>query len=349
VIRLLVPALLLPCFTGFAQAVYPPQPANMVRIAFYNVENLFDTEDDSTINDEEFLPEGPNRWTEYRYYEKLDHISKVFLNLGGWEMPALIGLCEVENRRVLQDLVRLTGLHNFDYEIVHENSPDLRGIDVALLYRRDIFRYLRHDIIRIRFPFAPEVRTRDVLLVSGLVAGDTLHVFVNHWPSRSGGQEASEPRRVFVAQQVRLRVDSILGHDSLANIIIMGDLNDGPEDRSVAEVLRASGEQSGLEEPGLLDGMYYLKFKKGLGTHKYAGEWNALDHLIMSSALLDTSQVLSVRPREDVVIFQGEWLLEDDPQSPGKKPFRTFAGPRYLGGFSDHLPVYVDLTVRPRW
>jgi endonuclease/exonuclease/phosphatase family metal-dependent hydrolase len=344
--KLLVPSILLSLSVG-AQTIESPAPADYVRVVFYNVENLFDTENDSTINDEEFLPDGDNHWTPYRYHEKLDHISKVFLNLGGWEMPAVIGMCEIENQRVLDDLVRLTGLKNFDYEIVHEDSPDRRGIDVGLLYRPDVFRYLKHDIIRIHFPFAPDVLTRDVLYVSGVVAGDTLHVFVNHWPSRLGGQEASEPRRVFVAEQIRHWVDSIFTIDQQANILIIGDLNDGPEDKSIAEALRAAGELTELQSPGLLDAMHTLK-KKGLGSHKYNGEWKTLDHVILSSALLDTTNVLSALP-EHVVIFQGEWLLEDDVQSPGKKPFRTYAGPRYLGGYSDHLPVFVDLHVKPRW
>jgi predicted extracellular nuclease len=348
-VNLLLPftLFLLTVFGCNAQTVEYPAPADYVRVAFYNVENLFDTENDSMINDEEFLPDGENHWTSYRYYEKLDHISKVFLNLGGWELPAVIGLCEIENQRVLDDLVRLTGLREFEYAIVQEESPDRRGIDVALLYRPDIFRYIRHQVIRVTFPFAPEVLTRDVLHVEGTIAGDTIHVFVNHWPSRSGGQEASEPRRVYVAQQVRAAVDSLWALNPNAKVLIIGDLNDGPDDRSVAETLGAAANVASMSTPGLVDAMHALK-KKGLGTHKYAGQWNTLDHIILSSGWLDTTQTLSASP-EDVVIFQGEWLLEEDLQAPGNKPFRTYAGPRYLGGYSDHLPVYIDLRVRVRW
>jgi len=331
-----------------AQDVVLPEPSNRVRVAFYNVENLFDTEDDPLTWDEEFLPEGSYQWTTYRYYKKLDQISKVFLNMGGWTVPGIIGMCEIENRRVLEDLLRFTGLQKFEYEIVHEDSPDARGIDVALLYRPDIFRYLQHDIIRIRMPFDTATKTRDVLYMSGIVAGDTLHVFVNHWPSRRGGQEASQPKRVYVAEQVRLKVDSIFLLNSNAQIIVMGDLNDGPEDKSVSEALRAASKSDQMESPGLFNAMHALRFKKGLGSHKYQGEWNALDHIILSSGLLDSANTVYALP-EDVVIFQAPWLMEDDAQAPGQKPFRTYLGPRYIGGFSDHLPVYVDLRVRPKW
>lgn len=331
-----------------AQEVEPPGPSDRIRIAFYNVENLFDTEDDPLKNDNEFLPEGTNRWTKYRYEVKLNHIAKVLINLGGWEMPAVVGLCEVENRQVLEDLVRKTGLENFDYEIVHEDAPDARGIDVALLYRPDIFRYIKHDIVRITFPFDRDVLTRDILHVEGTLAGDTVHVFVNHWPSRRGGQEVSEPRRVYVAQQLRKRVDSLFALNANARILIIGDLNDGPEDKSVAETLQAVGQMEEMKTPGLIDAMYQLKFKKGLGTHKYRGEWNTLDHIVLSTALLDTSNNLYCLS-SDVIIHESPWLMEDDPQNPGQKPWRTYAGPNYLGGYSDHLPVYVDLRVKPRW
>lgn len=330
-----------------AQQVAPPAPADYVRVVFYNVENLFDTENDTTINDEEFLPDGTNHWTTGRYYQKLDNISKTLLNLGGWEMPSIIGLCEIENRRVLDDLIHKTGLERFDYAIVHEESPDARGIDVALLYRPEVFRYIRHERIRITFPFAPDVRTRDVLYVTGTIAGDTLHVFVNHWPSRSGGQEASEPRRVFVAGRVRAHVDSILQRNSSAKILVMGDLNDGPGNISVAQTLGAVPPDAMTSSSVLVDPMYELQ-RKGYGTHKFEGEWSTLDHIILSRGLLDTTQVLSALPG-DVAIFQGGWLLEDDAQAPGLKPYRTYTGPVYAGGYSDHLPVYVDLRVRMRW
>lgn len=330
-----------------------PQPAttgslvleNKVRVMFYNVENLFDTVDNPDKRDEDFTPSGSYRYTPYRYYEKLDRISKVILNTGAWGVPAIIGFCEVENRGVVEALANSIGLRKFRYEVVHEESPDYRGIDVALMYRKDLVKELGHRAIQVNFPDDPDYKTRDILYTVFKVGRDTLHTFVNHWPSRRGGQQASNPRRVRAASYARRAVDSILAIHPNANILLMGDFNDGPEDESLSEMLGAAHRLTGMDGKPLFNYMYALKHDYGLGTHKYQQEWNTLDQFVGSRSLVDTTSSLFAKP-SDAQILRSEFLLEQDPYNPGVKPFRTYAGPRYLGGYSDHLPILLDLTLR---
>ena len=216
-----------------------------IRIVFYNVENLFDTENDPVKFDDDFTPEGIKNWNSYRMYDKLKKTSKTLLSAGGWEAPALIGLCEIENRFVLEKLVAMPALEPSTYRIAHKESPDRRGIDVALLYRPDKFDLLHEEAIHMSFPFDTAIRTRDILYVKGLVnKGDTLHVFINHWPSRRGGQVASEPRRVHVASVLKARTDSLLTRNPKAAIVIMGDFNDSPENKSIHEILEGRKDKT---------------------------------------------------------------------------------------------------------
>lgn len=313
-----------------------------IRCMFYNVENLFDTVNDSLTNDEEFLPDGTRSWTASRYWEKLDHIFKTMLALGEWEPPGLVGLCEVENRSVLFDLVSRTPLRKLEYQIIHEESPDPRGIDVALLYRPDQFRPLSHKTYPVIFPGEERARTRDVLYVKGTVfRKDTVHIFINHWPSRAGGQESSAPRRQYVAGLVRSLSDSILRRDPAAAILITGDFNDEPGDESLRHHLKALPDTQHLRSTALYNLMYpYME--KGLGTEKHEAHWNLLDQFIVSGSLLQEHHLHA--DHKTAYIFAADWLLETDERYLGQRPFRTYAGPRYLGGYSDHLPVYLDLV-----
>ena len=315
------------------------------RIMFYNVENLFDTIADPVKNDKDFTPEGSYRWTSFRYYKKLQDVSKVIIAVGGWELPELIGLCEVENRVVLEDLINKTPLRTSDLNIIHKESPDARGIDVALLYRESLFKVLFYDFYEVRFAFAPESKTRDILYAKGVAAGiDTLHIFVNHWPSRRGGKEVSEPRRIAVAEILRSKVDSIFKINPLSNIVIMGDFNDEPYDKSIIEVLKATDDSLKMSETTLFNMIAAYK-KKGLGTYKWQYEWNLIDQIIVSAPLTQNRNTLYVKS-DGAKIFTEDWLLEDDKSYPGKKLYRTYLGPRYIGGISDHLPVFVDLLFR---
>lgn len=313
-----------------------------VRVLFYNVENLFDTLDAPGTRDESFLPKGSYQWNGYKYYTKLQRISKVLLNTGDWNMPAIVGLCEVENRQVLEDLLQRTPLNSFNYGIVHVESPDERGIDVALLYQQDIFTPIHHQAIGIHFPDDPDDRTRDILYTIGTIGIDTLHLFVNHWPSRSGGQEASEPKRMQAAATLRGVVDSLLEANPNAKIIAMGDFNDGPTDRSMADVLQATGDSAQLIHPGLYNYMLPF-FKQGIGTHKYRQEWNTLDQFVVSTGLLQARRKLTA-DFAAATIIQADFLLEEDPYNPGVRPNRFLLGPRYNGGYSDHLPIVLELS-----
>jgi len=314
-----------------------------LRVMFYNVENLFDPKDDSAKADEEYVPGGMRGWNSNRLKRKLINISKVTLAVGGWDPPEIIGLCEVENRMVLYLLTTDTPLKNFGYKIIHRESPDPRGIDVALLYRPEKFRVLYSAPISIRFPFDTASRTRDILFVKGIACKrDTINIFVNHWPSKFGGAMATIPKRNYVASVLRNNVDSLLAINPYANILIIGDLNDSPMDESVSKVLRAKMDSTGLAPNDLynMNAGAGLSWKKG--TIKFREEWETIDHMIISRPLLSYTTPHSMQ------IFDAPFLLQDDEAWFGQKPFRTYYGAKYIGGFSDHLPVYMDFIFQKK-
>ncbi|MFH0760028.1 MAG: endonuclease/exonuclease/phosphatase family protein [Bacteroidota bacterium] len=316
------------------------------RIMFYNVENLFDTVDDPLTDDSEFLPESQKEWTEVRYHDKLEKIAQVIIDLGGDTLPVLVGFCEIENHGTLDDLLAVSGLAGLDYRIVHRDSPDKRGIDVGLLYRSRYFSLIRSDFIPILFPIDTAVRTRDILYANGILGGkDTIHLFVNHWPSRSSGEVESRPLRLYVAQTIKERVDSILLIDPQAAIVITGDFNDEPEDLSVVTGLQALLTCTNPIREQLYDLTPSIGSEEPGGTYKYKGTWNLLDHMVVSGTLLDTTRTYYVRPG-DLKVFSAGYLLEEDKEYMGERPFRTYLGPYYHGGYSDHLPVYLDIHYR---
>ena len=318
------------------------QGLDYIRLMFYNVENYFDTIDDPTVNDNDFLPEGSMRWTQTRYAEKRNNIFRVIANVGEWDPPALVGLCEVENRDVLDDLIKNTPLAKYPYRIIHKDSPDLRGIDVALLYRGDYLKCVGQQFIRVRFA-SNRLHTRDILYATlCTLQGDTLHVFVNHWPSRSSGQRQSEPGRIIAASLVRQKVDSIFSRNALANIVITGDFNDNPTDRSLVSELQALNDTTHAKLSTLFNLSAY-KMKESTGTIKYQGKWSVFDQIIVSGGLLRGSLHTDASRCH---IFRADYLFEPDPRYQGVKPFRTYIGPRYNKGFSDHLPVYLDMLIR---
>lgn len=314
-----------------------------MRIMFYNVENLFDTENDSLKNDEEFLPNGMKFWTPKRYYTKLNQIATTVVSLGGWLPPQIIGLCEIENRKVLDDLCKKTGLKNFNYRIVHKESPDRRGIDVALLYQKSWFKPISYKAIEVKFPFNPGSTTRDILYVKGFTRNkDTLHLFVNHWPSRWGGQMETEQKRMQAASTLKASVDSIFAQHHKAKIVIMGDFNDYPENKSLKETLNANVDFKAIENNKLYNLSAFIQQTKKIGTHKHQADWGVLDQIIVSGALLNAQFGLKTN-KEQVGIFFADFLLVDDETYTGKKSYRTYLGYKYLGGYSDHLPVFLDL------
>ena len=313
------------------------------RIMFYNVENLFDTRDDSLKRDDDFTPRGIKGWGSRKYKTKLDNIYRTIIGVGGWKPPAVVGLCEVENGFVLKELIVRTPLRKLGYEIIHEESPDKRGIDVALLYRTSKFQPIRYKPIQIDFPFDKDSKTRDILYVKGSVLDrDTVHLFINHWPSRFGGHIETDPKRNFVASVLREKVDSIYQTDSEANIVIMGDLNDSIHDESVSEVLKAKKEMMDLKSNDLFNLMAALE-EEGKGTHKHENHWGILDQIIVSVPLLQRKNGLQIL-NQKAVIFEGSFLIQEEDKRLGKRPFRTYYGAQYLGGYSDHLPIYLDLV-----
>ena len=323
-------------------AVSQTQGKDYLRLMFYNVENFFDTVNDPTTNDDDFTPEGSMRWTHSRYVEKRNNIYRVIANVGGWDPPALAGFCEIENRDVLEDLIKNTPLEKYPYRIIHEDSPDQRGIDVALLYRGDYLTCISQQFIRVSFPDNRR-RTRDILYAALRTNnGDTLHVFVCHWPSRLGGQRQSEPGRMLAASLVRQKVDSIFNRNPMAKIVITGDFNDNPPDRSLTSGLQALNDTA-QAKPSALFNLSAYKMKESTGTIKYQGVWSVFDQIIVSGGLLRGTLRTEVDRSH---IFRADYLFEPDPRYQGIRPFRTYIGPRYNRGFSDHLPVYLDMMIR---
>ena len=294
-------------------------------IAFYNVENLFDTHDDPNKDDQEFLPEAEREWNEDRYSEKLKHINEVFAL---FQSPLLIGVCEIENEQVVRDVVNFGSLKT-NYGVVHYESLDERGIDVALIYDSSSMTLISSGIVRYDMPEG-ERPSRDIVWGKFLYGKDTLIGMVNHWPSRSGGQEASEPKRMIAANAARKFIDSIQSASPTTKIVFMGDLNDYPTNASaklIAEVLtpmitKESGEYK--------------------GSYNYRGDWDVLDHIMVSSNFLKGKSTYVVK--ESGVIFTNPFLLE--VYKGNTQPFRTYAGKNYLGGYSDHLPVLIGLETK---
>lgn len=311
---------------------------NTTRIAFYNVENLFDTVDDPKHADEDFTPEGRQQWTTKRYNKKLDQIGKVIEVMA---FPDLMGLCEIENRKVLTDLTKINRLSDQKYEIVHFDSPDYRGIDVALIYDSKQFKVKDVEPISVDIPesIEPNYTTRDILLVYGIYKKKyPLHIFVNHWPSRRGGLAASEPKRLFAAEQLRKAANRVITDDKDANIIIMGDMNDETDNKSITEVLNVS-KLADSPQPQELYNCFSDIDAQQRGSYNYRGNWNMLDQIIVSGNLLDDDGLKISQP----TVFRQDWMTFKHDRF-GETPNRTYGGPNYYGGISDHFPVYVDLS-----
>lgn len=317
--------------------------AERFRIVFYNVENLFDYFDDSTTIDEEFLPRGTRYWTKQRYIDKQNNLAKTLMAIGGWEPPELIGLCEIENRYVLNSLTNFTALKSAGYEIIHQDSPDRRGIDVAALYRPDKFELLDYHFYPLTFPFDTASRTRDILHVIGKLPNkDTLHFFVNHWPSKYGGEFETQPKRLYAAQFVRNKVDSLLNISSEASIVITGDFNDEPEEESIMTGLKAKSMKSNLTSNDLYNLMYDIRYSAG--THSFQNHWSIIDQFIVSGNLMMSNAATQVY-RQTAQIFDMPFLIVEGATG-ATRPFRTYQGPKYLGGYSDHLPILMDLILK---
>lgn len=334
--------LIAPLFIGTAQTSNEYQ---LRTIAFYNLENLFDTENDSLIYDDDRTPEGKDAWTDGRYAHKLAQLSRVISEIG-FDMssapPDILGVCEAENKKVLEDLINHPYLKKFDYDIVHFDSPDERGIDVALLYRKSAFIPTSFDSRRLLLFKDDGFRdyTRDQLVVEGILDNERIYFIVNHWPSRSGGEARSRPFRLAAAKLNKRIIDSIRRNNSRAKIISMGDFNDDPIDASFKSVLEVKGKKKQLDSMSLFGPMEKL-FKKGEGSLAYRDKWNIFDQMYMTSNLV--SSAASEYRYWKAGIFTPNYIIDPKGRYKGY-PLRTYAGGSYIGGFSDHFPVYVYLV-----
>ncbi|HEX7847036.1 MAG TPA: endonuclease/exonuclease/phosphatase [Chitinophagaceae bacterium] len=311
-------------------------------IAFYNLENLYDTVDNTLTNDEEFLPKGIRNYSSTIYFNKLNKLATVISEIGvdvNPDGPALLGVAEVENDTVLNDLVKQKLIEKRGYKIVHYDSKDIRGVDVGLLYNPKYFKVEASDKLFVQLPGGSKDAyfTRDILWVKGKLDGETIHVYVNHWPSRSGGEQRSAPARNAAAQVCRNHIDSIAKIEPNAKIIVMGDLNDDPTNESVAVIINAKGKEKDVKKGGMFNPWTEL-YKKGIGTLAYQDAWGLFDQIIISQPFLDKEQNGFFFYQQH--IFHKEYLVENNGRYKGY-PMRTWDGNSYRGGYSDHFPTYL--------
>ncbi len=311
-------------------------------IAFYNLENLFDTLDNPQINDEEFLPNGIRNYNSAIYFDKLNRLATVISQIGmevNPDGPAILGVAEVENDTVLHDLVKHKLIEKRNYKIVHYDSRDARGIDVGLLYNPKYFKVEASDKLYVQLPGGSKdaYYTRDILWVRGKLDGETVHIYVNHWPSRSGGEKRSAPGRNAAAQVCKNHIDSIAKLEPNAKVIVMGDLNDDPINESVAVILNAKGKINEVRKGGLFNPWTEL-YKKGIGTLAYQDAWGLFDQIIISHAFLNKDQDGFFFYQQH--IFNREYLVENKGRYKGY-PMRTWDGNTYRAGYSDHFPTYL--------
>jgi len=313
-------------------------------VGFYNVENLFDTINQPNVNDEEFTPTGANLYTPKVYLDKLSKLEQVISDIGTEVSPdglSVLGLAEIENETVIQDLIKQPKLKTRNYQYVHYNSPDERGIDVGLIYNPKYLKVISSQSLNVPLKNADGTprHTRDVLYVYGMYNGEPMHFFVNHWPSRRGGEEASAPGRALAAQTAKTCIDSIMKDNPNAKVILMGDLNDDPVSPSVEKVLMANGNKEKVKQSGLYN-PWMSYYKDGIGTLAYNDAWNLFDQIIVSEAFLPSKQSGFFLHKSN--IYKKEFMIQNSGRYKGY-PKRTYDFSVYLGGYSDHFPTYLVL------
>ncbi len=330
------------CLSAYAQS---NKQYLRLSVGFYNVENLFDTINQADVRDEDFTPQGLNKWNTERYNEKLENLSFVISQVGSKGGPEILGLAEIENRGVIEDLINMPLLKDKGYGIAHFDSPDRRGIDVGLIYAKNVFQLTESFAHPVFLPSG--YATRDVLRATGYIDGELFHFLVAHWPSRSGGEAKSMPNRLASARVMRQVSDSLLAVNKDAKVILMGDFNDDPVSKSIKEGLKIKESPKKLEYNDLFTPMLKL-YKEGVGTLAYRDVWNLFDILVVNGNLVGkdykTFKIYTdPRTKNSAFVFNKEFLLQSD--GPYKNyPFRTIVGGEYQGGYSDHFPVYLYLV-----
>ena len=324
------------------------QQANQAIVAgvgFYNFENLFDTEDDPKIRDEEFLPDGPKKWDKNKYEDKISKLAKVVSGLGTELTPdglAVLGVSEVENKKVLEDFCKAEQVKDKNYKIIHFDSPDRRGIDVALLFQEKYFKVSNSKTYPLILHSDDGSRrfTRDILLVSGKFMGEEMHFLVNHWPSRSGGEQISRPARNKAATINKGIIDSLRSINSDAKVIVMGDMNDNPDNESLKKILGGERKLNKVKEGGIFNPMY-RNYCKGIGSNAWRDAWSLFDQILITEPLIDADT--PGFKYHKVRIYNEKWMTQQEGQFKGY-PLRSFVGDDYKGGYSDHFPVYIFLV-----
>ncbi len=331
--------LLLCCIKTYSQ-----KDSTEFSILFYNVENLFDIIDDPDTNDEEFTPGGDRHWTYKRLNQKLLNLSKVIVSAPGWNPPDVFAMCEIENRNVLELLLNETPLNNFPYKIVHKNSPDERGIDIAFVYNEQNFYPLEYSYFQLKPDKDSILKTREILYVSGIAnKTDTLHLFFNHWPSRYAGLMETRNLRFNAASTLYRFIQNLNQKYSNPKIIIMGDFNDQPFDESITSGLQVLIPEDDIQPRNLVNLSSGWK-TENKGTLKYQSQWYIFDQIIVSGSLLNATSGFYTSA-DFASISNLPFLIETDKRWGGTKPKRTYTGFSYNGGFSDHLPVLLKLKV----
>lgn len=301
-----------------------------MRLVWYNVENIFDTIDSPDTHDEEYTPQSDKEWNSWKYWTKLKRTAKVLRNASGFEAPDIIGLAEIENAEVLYHLSTRAPLKNIGYRIAHYESPDARGIDVGLLYNPETVNLYASRPLTVRIDSSGQYHTRDILLVSGVFAGDTFHLALNHWPSRRGGKEQSEPRRITASNRLLTAIDSLMELESNPTVFVAGDFNDGPDDKSLLQ----------LEERGFINQTRKIEVDErgNYGTHRYRGEWAYLDQWLTLNSAQNHFEI------DSIYVYSSPAMLEDAGKYLGVQPKRSWSGPFFTSGYSDHLPLVLILT-----
>lgn len=316
------------------------------KVVFYNLENFFDTINDPEVRDDEFTPEGPKKWNSAKYYKKLENVERVFFDIAAInkDYPVVIGVSEVENRNVLEDIVATRKMVPGNYRISHFDSPEARGVDVAFLYRPDVFKMEGEKAVRTVIPSLPNFKTRDILTMWGTIDEEPFFFMVAHWPSRLGGREASEFKRIAVAEQMRSIADSVRKANPATKVVMMGDFNDDPIDKSMTQGLGAKLKMKDLQE-GDLYNPFGDMLKAGYGSLAYGDAWNIFDNIVVSDNLAKGSTgklKLQQAPKSKFYgnIFKQHYMVQKEGQYKGY-PLRTYVGNNFQGGFSDHFPTYI--------
>ncbi len=312
-----------------------------ILVGFWNMENFYDTLDDKKINDEEFLPDSKKHWTSERFETKCLNHAKVILEMNAGKGLDVMGMAEIENRGVVEALIKK--MPDCNYGIAHMDSPDERGIDCALIYKNAKFDLV--SLVGDTVLLPTKYPTRLILHVElkDKDNGEVLHVFVNHWPSRRGGQDESTINRITAASVLRKDVDALLAKDKNANIIIMGDFNDEPTNVSIDSVLAAGHFTSAAADAKTtLQNLAWERKSKGEGTLKYRSEWDLLDQIIVSNPLVGKNKISYLNG--SFTIYKKDYMVETEEKYAGS-PLPTYGGNRYLGGYSDHFPVFAKFLV----